>query len=88
MALPLGVKILFFSNFHEADTVLARKIINKANPRDQKQLGDRVIVKDSWTNKCEKVLYVGIYARFSQNLNLGQMLIATGNRQLYEATGD
>lgn len=69
-------------------SILARKIINKSNPRDQKYLGDRVVVKDPWENKREKVLYVGIYAKFSQNLDLGRMLLATGNRQLYEATGD
>lgn len=31
---------------------------------------------------------MGIYAKFSQNLDLGRLLLATGNRQLYEATGD
>lgn len=69
-------------------TNLAKKILNKANPRDQKYLGDLVYVKDSWEAKREKVLYVGIYAKFSQNIELGRMLLASGNLQLYEATGD
>lgn len=68
--------------------ILARKIIKKDNPRDQKSLGDRVIVKDSWENKREKVLYVVIYDKFSQNPDLGRLLLASGNRQLYEATGE
>lgn len=68
--------------------VLAKKILHNNDPKRQKTLGERVEVNESWINKREKVLYVGIYAKFSQNENLDRQLLATGNRQLYEATRD
>lgn len=68
--------------------VLARKILRNDDPTVQKTLGERVKVNDSWESKREKVLYAGIYAKFTQNEELGRKLLSTGKRQLYEATTD
>lgn len=43
---------------------------------------------DKWWDKCENILHVGIYAKFSQNELLAEKLLNTGTLQLYEATTD
>lgn len=54
----------------------------------QKTFGDRVDDSSSWTEKSEHVLYVGVYAKFSQCDDLCAKLLDTASIKLFEATSD
>lgn len=67
---------------------LSKKIMCTNDPAAQKVYGDRAEDSAGWKEKCEHVLYVGVYAKFSQSDELRAKLLESGNRKLYEATKD
>lgn len=76
-------KALYFN-----DTNIANKILNKKNPRDQKELGRKVLNFDkyTWDNVCYDIMKTGVKEKFSQNYDLKIKLINTGNRIIAEAS--
>ena len=76
-------KALFFG-----DTETAEKIMLTSHPNDQKQLGRQVknFNKDRWDKVNLQIVYKGNYAKFTQNENLKEELLATGNKILVEAS--
>ena len=76
-------KALLFSDYDTAE-----RIMNSRSPRDQKQLGRQVqsFNKGIWDSACVRIVYKGNYAKFTQNEELKQELLATTDRILVEAS--
>ena len=72
--------------FNDLDT--AEKILATSNPKDQKALGRQVMGfnKEKWDSVCLGIVYKGNFAKFTQNPDLAEELIATGDRLLVEAS--
>ena len=70
------------------DQEIAEKIMNTSSPRDQKQLGRQIrgFDKGRWDAACVSIVYRGNFAKFSQNEELKQDLLATTDRILVEAS--
>jgi ribA/ribD-fused uncharacterized protein len=64
------------------------KILATANPRKQKELGRQVKGFDqaAWDAVCVEVVYRGNLAKFSQNPELLELLLATGDKIIAEAS--
>jgi len=64
------------------------KIMSIKDPRIQKQYGREVKGFDveSWNNICRLFVYEANYAKFSQNSDLFDELILTGNKEIVEAS--
>lgn len=73
---------LFNDQLHE------KKIMDTGNPRTHKYYGRRVTDFDPfiWEEHKEKILYKGLFAKFSQNDKLKQKLLDTGDAILAEAS--
>lgn len=76
-------KALLFDDYDIAD-----KILRTSNPKDQKALGRQVknFDKDIWDWQARTVVYTGNYCKFTQNAKLKDILMATGNKTLVEAS--
>lgn len=72
--------------FHDME--IAEKILISTNPRDQKALGRKVHHYDEkiWALFREGIVYTGNYAKFIQNPELKQLLLATRGTTLVEAS--
>ncbi|BCO16270.1 NADAR family protein_gp217 [Bacillus phage vB_BceM_WH1] len=70
------------------DEEVAKKILTKSNPRDQKDLGRKVkgFVEETWNKHAKEIVYKGNYAKFTQNPELLKGLKATGQTLLVEAS--
>ena len=70
------------------DTETAEKILLTSHPKDQKALGRQVkgFEKVKWDQVCLSVVYKGNLAKFSQNEDLKQELLASENKLLVEAS--
>lgn len=70
------------------DTEVAAKILETNSPSNQKALGKQIKGFDRavWDRKCFGIVYKGNYAKFSQNEDLKQLLLATGDRIIVEAS--
>lgn len=70
------------------DEAIATKILAASHPRDQKALGRRVQGYDDrvWSQRRPRIVAHGCYAKFSQNAQLRESLMATGNTLLVEAS--
>jgi ribA/ribD-fused uncharacterized protein len=70
------------------DTKTAELIMEAEHPKDQKALGRQVknFDKAKWDTVSIGIVYKGNYAKFSQNDELGDELLATGNKILVEAS--
>jgi ribA/ribD-fused uncharacterized protein len=70
------------------DTDTAKLIMKAEHPKDQKALGRQVknFDKAKWDTVSIGIVYKGNYAKFSQNDELGDELLATGNKILVEAS--
>jgi len=79
----MAEKALFF-NDHES----RKKIIESDNPFEMKNLGRKVRNFDSeeWNKVKYSIVLNGNYYRFSQNKDMRDFLIATGNSLLVEAS--
>ena len=70
------------------DQDIASKIMATGNPKVQKALGRRVRNFDQqvWQNVATDVVYKGNYAKFTQNRQLLEVLLATSGTTLVEAS--
>ncbi len=67
---------------------LAYNIMNEKSPSQIKKYGRLVknFNNTIWERERINVAYNGILAKFSQNTNLKNLLLSTGNKNIYEAT--
>ena len=66
----------------------ATKILDTTSPTIQKSLGRKTIPNfngEIWNSECINIMQKGLYAKFSQNLELKQFLVDTGDKILVEA---
>lgn len=76
-------KAILFNDFE-----IAHKILETNNPKTQKNLGRKVSNYNAeiWGNECDTIVYMGNYAKFTQNKKLLKELLDTGNTTLVEAS--
>lgn len=72
--------------FGDAD--VERAILAATNPRQQKALGRTVRHFDvaTWNSVCRGIVYLGNLAKFEQNDDLRELLLATEGRTIVEAS--
>lgn len=63
-----------------------RQKFTKLNPSEAKFLGRAIKLRADWEDVKEQVMYDICYAKFSQNEDLKEKLLATGNEYLEEGT--
>ena len=70
------------------DEIIAAKILQAKNPREQKDLGRKVnkFNKNIWDKNCKKIVYDANYAKFTQNETLKKELLSTKGKLLVEAS--
>jgi ribA/ribD-fused uncharacterized protein len=70
------------------DKEIADEVMKVTHPKDHKALGRRVKGYDEaiWKRACLSIVYTGNMAKFSQNEDLKQELLDTGNKVLVEAS--
>lgn len=76
-------KALMFGDYD-----IANKVMDEKNPREQKALGRKVkgFNKERWETYCRKIVYDGNMAKFTQNDDMREELMATGNKEFCEAS--
>lgn len=74
--------------FDPTNITLANKILNNNDPKEIKKFGRQVknYNDDIWNNARYEIMKNGLRLKFSQNPVLKQSLLATGNKNLYEAS--
>ena len=70
------------------DIEVANKILNTSDPSRIKKLGREVrgFTEAVWNMQRENVMFQGLYAKFTQNLDLRDKLLATGNLVIAECS--
>jgi ribA/ribD-fused uncharacterized protein len=70
------------------DEEIAQQVLVAQHPDEQKRLGKLVKGFDRtiWDQNCFSIVYRGNYAKFTQNEDLKEQLLATGDRVLVEAS--
>lgn len=70
------------------DVVTRDRILKARSPRDQKALGREVSGFDAgrWNRVCRGIVYRGNLAKFTQDAELGRLLLETGSRTIVEAS--
>lgn len=70
------------------DYASLQAILKAAYPRAQKAIGRRVVGFDEtvWQSVCRGIVYSGNLAKFEQNADLRERLLATGDRIIAEAS--
>lgn len=70
------------------DSETLSHILRTKSPREQKALGRRVanFDADAWTRACREIVHRGNLARFTQNPDLRQRLLDTGQKTIVEAS--
>lgn len=78
----MAMKALLFG-----DRDIHSKIMASKNPKEQKAFGREVknFNADKWNTICKTVVYEGSYAKFHKD-PLKKVLLATGNREIVEAS--
>lgn len=73
---------------HFGDIETAEEVMRTKHPADQKKLGRKVknFDKNSWDKVNLQIVYKGNYAKYTQNEELKQLLINTGDRLFVEAS--
>jgi ribA/ribD-fused uncharacterized protein len=68
------------------DQVLAQKILDSTDPREQHRLSKKLVIDEvTWNSKIAKaVMETGVKAKFEQNAHLLKLLQASGNKDLIE----
>jgi ribA/ribD-fused uncharacterized protein len=71
-----------------SDNQTAEKILQTASPKEQKDLGRKVhnFDEEVWIMFCDGIVYTGSHAKFTQDLDLQEMLLATKGTTLVEAS--
>ena len=81
-----------FMMYHKAllfgDNDMATKILAEPDPKKIKRMGRQVKNFDPeiWNSKARDIVYSGCLLKFSQNPELKQFILSTGNRLLVEAS--
>lgn len=73
---------------HHDYLLTANKILLTKDPYEIKRLGNLVPTSQTWLQKEESVMTETLQLKFSQNPSLANILIATGDLHLHEATAD
>ena len=70
------------------DTEIAKQVMETRHPADQKKLGRQIknFDKNEWDKVNLQIVYKGNYAKYTQNEELKQLLINTGDRLIVEAS--
>lgn len=70
------------------DIYASQKIMHTGDPKEQKRLGGRVqgYRESAWAEKCQEVMHLALTLKFEQNPPLKSMLLATGDKELIEAS--
>jgi ribA/ribD-fused uncharacterized protein len=70
------------------DTATLELILRADHPREHKALGRQVTGFDEarWNGVCREIVYRGNMAKFGQNADLRELLLATGDKTLVEAS--
>jgi len=76
-------KALMFNDYDAA-----KKIMSTSNPKEQKQFGREVkgFNDDVWTKYCREIVYDANVAKFTQNKDMFEELMATGDKEFCEAS--
>ncbi|KAK0386423.1 hypothetical protein NLU13_6260 [Sarocladium strictum] len=71
-----------------SDETRQRQVLNTADPSRQKRIGKKVdgFFEEYWTEVKSQVVEMGNYAKFTQDEQLKQWLLGTGDRELVEAS--
>jgi ribA/ribD-fused uncharacterized protein len=74
--------------FDPTNIFLANNILNNTNPKEIKKFGRQVknYNDDVWNNSRYEIMKNGLRLKFLQNPDLRQSLLATRNKNLYEAS--
>ncbi len=70
------------------DNEIATQILNETDPKKQKELGRLVANFDTekWNSVADDIVFKGNLAKFSQNLELKEKLLSTGNKLIVECS--
>lgn len=70
------------------DNEIAELIMKETNPKEQKKYGRMIknFDKSVWDKNCLAIVYEGNLAKFSQNKDLKEEMLSTGNRIFVEAS--
>ena len=76
------------ATFHAQKTLneTERKKFVNLNPSDSKKLGRKIALRNDWEDVKTQIMYEICYAKFSQNQDLKNKLLATGDEYLEEGT--
>jgi len=74
----------YFQASKTTDPVMREKIINAPTPAKAKMLGKKCRIKTDWNNIKYNVMFDGVYAKFSQNVELLDKLLNTPDYLLVE----
>jgi ribA/ribD-fused uncharacterized protein len=68
------------------DTEIAEQIMNETDPKKHKELGRAVknFDPDHWNTVADEIVFQANYAKFSQNPELKEKLLLTGNKKFVE----
>lgn len=79
----MAQKALFFDDF-----VIYNQIMETSYPAQQKALGRKVkgFDKEKWDSVCREIVYDANFAKFTQNPKMLTELMATGDREIVEAS--
>lgn len=79
----MAKKALMFNDFDAY-----REIMLEKNPATQKAIGKKVrgFNKEKWETYCRQIVTDGNFAKFTQNPEMKEELLATGNREIVEAS--
>jgi hypothetical protein len=68
------------------DNDIAKQILNETEPKVHKELGRKVANFDAvkWDSLADDIVFEGNLAKFSQNPELKEKLLATGNKLIVE----
>ena len=72
--------------FHSAKILSGREQFANLDPSSAKKLGRSVKLREDWEEVKDDIMYEICKSKFSQNLNLGKKLLATGDEYLEEGT--
>ncbi len=70
------------------DDVSFNRIMTSHNPQKQQEIGRNIkgFDKIKWDAVCRDIVYIGNYAKFTQNPKLKTALLNTGDKELVEAS--
>ena len=79
--------MMYHKSLLMGDEETASKIIAALHPSEAKLLGRQVqnFNQDKWNANADKVVEEGNYFKFSQNEELKQVLLKTGDKEIVEA---